>query len=256
MKNSLQIFTTQEFGQVRTVKIDDKLYFVGTDIAKALEYNEPHKAVKAHCRDGGISYPVTDSLGRQQETKIILEGDVYRLIVKAATQSKNPEIKAKADRFERYIFDEVVPTVLKYGMYATEELMNNPEFMIQVFTRLKEEQEKNKTLTAQIEKDKPLLEFAEQVQVSHNTILIRELAKLASKNGLEIGQNRLYEKLRSWGLILKNSLEPFQEYVKRGYFEVEQQVVEGKPFTDRTTRVTGRGQVYIINRLKRELPCF
>jgi prophage antirepressor-like protein len=120
MTNEIQVFTHELFGSVRMVEIDGKAYAVANDVAKALEYREPHKAISAHCR-GGISYPVIDSLGRTQETKVILPGDLCRLIVKAADQSRNPLIAEKAQKFESWIFDDVVPAVLSTGHYETPE---------------------------------------------------------------------------------------------------------------------------------------
>ena len=114
--SKLQIFNNPEFGQVRCVEVDGKPYAVGIDVAGALGYVKPTDAVTAHCR-GSLTYGVIDSLGRTQETKIIPEGDIYRLIVKAADQSKNEDIKARAEKFEKWIFDEVIPAIRKTGIY-------------------------------------------------------------------------------------------------------------------------------------------
>lgn len=115
----LQIFNNENF-QVRMIDIKGKPYAVGIDVAGALGYAEPHKAVSAHC-NGGISYPVTDNLGRVQETKVIPEGDIYRLIVKAADQSRNPEIQTRAERFEKWIFEEVIPSIRATGSYMMQQ---------------------------------------------------------------------------------------------------------------------------------------
>lgn len=115
--DNMQIFNNSEFGQVRMVKIDGKPYAIGIDVAKVLDYARPNEAVSAHCR-GTVNYRIIDSLGREQETKAVPEGDIYRLIIKAADQSRNPEIKAKAEGFERWIFDEVIPSIRKTGSYG------------------------------------------------------------------------------------------------------------------------------------------
>ena len=100
--DKLQIFQNEEFGEIRTVEIEGKPYAVGVDVARALEYSHPSKAIIDHCK--GITKLVIPSGRGTQETNIIPEGDIYRLIVKAADQSKNPVIKEKAERFEKWLF--------------------------------------------------------------------------------------------------------------------------------------------------------
>jgi phage antirepressor YoqD-like protein len=119
MNNLPQIFNHPEFGQIRIVDIEGKPYGVGNDVARALGYSRPYEAVSAHCK-GAISYRVLTN-GGEQDVKVIPEGDIYRLIVKAADQSKNQEIRAKAERFEQWIFDEILPTIRKTGGYVASE---------------------------------------------------------------------------------------------------------------------------------------
>jgi len=116
----LSVFENVELGEIRTVLIDEAIYFVGNDVANVLEYARPREAISAHCK-GAVSYSIPTNGGRQ-ETKIIPEGDLYRLIFKAADQSKNLNIKEKAEKFERWIFDEVLPTIRKHGAYITEDV--------------------------------------------------------------------------------------------------------------------------------------
>lgn len=211
-----------------------------------LEYSNPSKAVIQHCK--GITKLGIPSEGGMQETNVIPEGDIYRLIVKAADQSKNPNIRAKAERFERWIFDEVLPTIRNHGTYMTDEViekvLTDPDTIIKLATQLKEE--KAKRLEAE--------RLTNQIAVSKNSLLVREVAKIASKRGIVIGEKRLWNKLREWGLIFKDSTEPKQEYVDRGYFEVVEGTTETHKgtFTYRTTKVTGKGQIYIIKRLLEE----
>lgn len=251
MKN-LQIFNNPDFGQVRCVEVNGKPYVVGRDIAEMLEYAEPHKAISAHCK-GGISYPILTN-GGMQETKIIPEGDIYRLIVKAADQSKNPEIKVKAEKIEKWIFDEVLPSIRKHGMYAKDELLDNPDLLIDVITKLKQEREEKKLLADKLEQQKPLVMFAETCIASNDSILVRELAKLASKNGVIIGEKRLYKRLREWGLILGRKNEPSQKAMDAGWFEVKKGTYS-TPYGSEayaTSLVTPKGQIYIIERLRKE----
>lgn len=106
--NELQIFQSEEFGQVRMVDVDGKTYFVANDVAKALGYSNPSKATNDHCKNA-IKEWGNDSLGRPAEFKVIPEGDVYRLIIKSQLPS--------ADKFERWIFDEVIPSIRQTGGY-------------------------------------------------------------------------------------------------------------------------------------------
>jgi prophage antirepressor-like protein len=115
----LQVFSNHEFGQIRMVEIDGKMHAVGNDVAKSLGYARPYEAVTAHCK-GAVTYRVLTE-GGEQEVKVIPEGDIYRLIVKAADQSRNIEIKEKAERFERWIFDDVIPAIRKTGAYAVDQ---------------------------------------------------------------------------------------------------------------------------------------
>lgn len=146
--NQIEIFKNPEFGEIRTVEVDGKPYFVGSDIAKALGYAIPSKAVNTHCK--GVSKMEVPSNGGKQETLIIPEGDVYRLISHSKLQS--------AEKFESWVFDEVLPTIRKHGMYATNELLDNPDLLIQVATALKEEREKNQFLINQTEQQSKVIE--------------------------------------------------------------------------------------------------
>lgn len=234
----LQIFENEKFGKVRVIEIEGKPHFVGIDVAKALGYKDPNSAISRHCR-GSVKHPVPTSSG-EQRMNVITEGDIYRL----AAKSELPG----AEKFESWVFDEVVPAVRKHGGYLTqqkvEEVLLNPDTIIHLATQLKEERAKR----VQSEK------FINRIATSENSILVRELAKVASKEGFVIGERRLWDKLREWGLIFKRTTEPKQEYVDRGYFEVVEGARESSSgtFTYRTTKVTGKGQIYIIKRLLKE----
>ena len=137
MNNKLQIFENKQFGQVRTIDEDGKILFCAKDVAAALGYTNPSKAINDHCK-GIVERRTNDSLGRQQNMKFIPEGDIYRL----AAKSELPG----ADKFESWIFDEVLPSIRKHGAYMTPETLEaailNPDTMIQLCTALKEEQDK------------------------------------------------------------------------------------------------------------------
>ncbi len=119
--NNLKIFNNKEFGEIRTVEVNGKFYAVGVDVARALDYANPSKAVTDHCKGDFLSWEVSDSTGKMQKTRLIPEGDIYRLTIKASEQSQNKGIKEKASKFEKWIFDEVLPSIRKTGRYEMED---------------------------------------------------------------------------------------------------------------------------------------
>lgn len=255
--NDIQIFNNSEFGQIRTLDENGSPLFCGKDIATALGYENATKAVRDHCRmDGGPKrYPIVDALGRTQEAVFISEGDVYRLIV----HSKLPT----AERFERWVFDDVLPTLRKHGAYLTtetmEKVMNDPDAWIKVLTALKDERHQKEQLQLKAEADKPKVVFADAVSVSDGTILIGELAKILKGNGIDIGQNRLFEKLRRDGFLIKRNGSdynaPTQMAMELGLFKVKETAIthsDGHVTISKTTKVTGKGQQYFINRFLRD----
>ncbi|MGX4598936.1 phage antirepressor [Faecalimicrobium sp. JNUCC 81] len=248
-------FRNFEFGEIRALEINNELYVIATDIAKSLGYANPHKAIKDHCKKVKKIW-TNDSLGRRQEVNVIPEGDIYRLISK----SKLPN----SERFEGWVFDEVLPQIRQTGGYIpiTQEddektimakaLMISKRTIEQKDALLAQREQQVQQLTYEVEsKDR----YLNQIAQSQNTILVRELAKVISRDQLIIGERRLWEKLRSWGLILKGKTEPSQRAVERGLFEVSESISRGSKgtFTHRTTRVTGKGQDYIIKRLLDEI---
>lgn len=243
--NELQIFENSEFGAVRTVDVNGKTYFMASDVAKALGYARPNDAVSAHCR-ATVKYSTPIS-GKLQEVNFIPEGDIYRLVVKSQLPS--------AERFECWIFDEVLPSIRKHGVYAVDELLNDPELAIKAFTALKEERAKNKALQEDVARMRPKEIFADAVATSHTSILIGDLAKLIKQNGVEIGQKRLFKWLRDNGYLIKrNGADwnmPTQRAMEMELFEVKETTTnnpDGSVRINRTTKVTGKGQQYFINK--------
>lgn len=181
---------------------------------------------------------------------VVNEYGLYNLVL----TSNLPEAK----QFKRWITHEVIPSIRKHGAYMTpekiEEVLLNPDTLIKLATNLKEEQQKRIAAEKQIEQQKPLVNFAETCMASDKSLLVREVAKMISKQGILMGERRLFQKLRDWKLIFPNKNEPYQEYIDRGYFEISQGVKETSKgsFTWLTMRVTPKGQMYIINRLKKE----
>ena len=252
--SEIKIFENEEFGQVRTIEESDKILFCGSDIAKALGYTNPQKAIKDHCRCiTNRSVPHPQSINKTIDMLFITEGDIYRLVVK----SKLPS----AEKFESWVFDEVIPSIRKHGAYMTPETLQaailNPDTMIQLCQALKEEQEKRKALEVKVEEDKPKVQFAEAVDSSPSSILVGTLAKLITQNGVKIGQNKLYEWMRQNGYLISQGSrhnEPTQKAMELGLFEVREQVYDrnGVNFVSKTTMVTGKGQQYFINKFLHE----
>lgn len=247
--NELQVFSSEEFGEVRTIEIDNKPYFMASDVAKALGYSNPQKAIRDHCK--GVNEMDTPTNGGVQKCKFIPEGDIYRLI----THSKLPS----AEKFETWVFDEVLPSIRKNGGYiAGQENLSDEELLSKALlvaqSKIAERDHIIEETNARLEKLKPKAIFADAVASSHTSILVGDLAKLISQNGYEIGQKRLFDWLRDNGYLMKVGSSrnmPTQRYVEQGLFEIKESTVnnpDGSVRINRTTKVTGKGQVYFVNK--------
>lgn len=242
----IQIFKNEQFGEVRTSDENGVTLFCAADVARGLGYKDTVNAVKQHCR-GVVKRHLTDSLGRTQEASFIPEGDVYRLIV----HSKLPS----AERFERWVFDEVIPTIRRHGAYATEttieSIIADPESGIKLLQALKAEQERRKEAEAIAEAQRPKALFADAVAASDNSILVGELAKILRQNGVETGQNRLFRWMRDNGYIMRYTNVPTQYSMERGLMEVKERAInnpDGSVRITQTIKVTGKGQAYFVNK--------
>ncbi|HER2288310.1 TPA: phage antirepressor KilAC domain-containing protein [Streptococcus pyogenes] len=234
--------------EVRTVTIDDEPYFVGKDVAEILGYAKARNAIASHVDDEDKKdAPIQGTLGGTQTMTIINESGLYSLIL----SSKLPQAK----EFKRWVTSEVLPTIRKHGMYATDELLDNPDFAIATLQKLKEEREAKKLLEAQIEADRPKVLFADAVSASHTSILVGELAKLLKQNGVNIGATRLFTWLRKHGYHIKRNGRdwnmPTQKSVELGLIRVKETSIthsDGHITVSKTPLVTGKGQQYFINK--------
>jgi len=249
MGNELKIFENEMFGTVRTIKKNDKVLFCGSDMAKALDYTNPRKAILDHCRCvTKCDIPHPQSKDKTIEMSFIPESDVYRLIV----QSKLPS----ADKFERWIFDDVLPTIRQTGGYvANEDLFINtylPYADENTKTLFKLNLQTITQLNNIIAKQKPLVDFAETVSSTKDIIDMNKMAKLLNDENIPIGRNKLFEWLRTNKILMKNNT-PYQRYIDGGYFKIKESTKEtaygSKIFV--TTYVTGKGQIYIIEKLRK-----
>lgn len=251
--NELQNFTF-DGSTVRTIMINSEPYFVGKDVAQVLGYSNTRKALIDHVDsdDKTDGVPIRDSIGREQRPTLINESGIYSLII----GSKLPTAK----RFKRWVTSEVLPAIRKHGAYAVDELLDDPDLAIKAFTALKEEREKRKALEAQNAVMIPKAVFADAVTTSDSCILIGDLAKLLRQNGVEIGQKRLFEWLRNHGFLIKRRgsdwNSPTQRAMEMGLFEIKETAIthsDGHVTISKTTKVTGKGQVYFVNRFLGEV---
>lgn len=239
----VKIFDNEEFGSIRTTEKDGNVLFCGKDVAKALGYARPTKAVKDHCK--GVLKQEVLTNGGIQKMNFIREGDLYRLIA----NSKLP----KAVTFERWIFDKVIPSIRKNGGYiANQENLTNEQILangILVAENIIKNQNKK------IETMKPKALFADAVANSNNTVLVRELAKIIKQNGTDIGEERLFKWLRENGYLIRRRGSdynmPTQKSMELGLFKINETVISsgnGNARVSKTPKVTGKGKIYFVNK--------
>ena len=250
----IQIFENAEFGKIRTTVIDGEPWFVGNDVATALGYSNPQKAIRDHVdeedrtkdMESRFATPsIKDSLGREQYPVYINESGVYALVF----GSKLPTARA----FKRWVTHEVLPAIRKTGSYhaSGSYMIDDPIERARAWIR---EQEERKQLAAANAAMQPKALFADAVSASETSILIGGLAKLIKQNGVDIGQKRLFDWLREHSFLIKNGTDknmPTQRAMERGLFEVKEgSFVDGNGVNriTRTTKVTGKGQIYFVNR--------
>lgn len=177
----------------------------------------------------------------------IPENIFYRLAMKAKNET--------AEKFQAKVADEIIPSIRKHGAYMTEETLEkaltSPDFLIELATKLKEEKEKSKRLEEENARMKPKAVFSDAVSASDTSILIRDLAKMIKQNGVPMGEKRLYKWLRDKGYICKNTTTPTQKAMELGLFETVVRTVnrgDRLPIETITTKVTGKGQIYFVNK--------
>lgn len=238
----IQVFNNEQFGALRTYDEDGQILFCGKDVAASLGYKDTTNAMKRHCRGVAKRHPIQDSLGRIQEAVFITEPDLYRLI----THSKLPT----AEKFERWVFEEVLPAIRRTGGYMVAKEDETPEqIMARAVLVAQDTIERQKR---QIDELKPKALFADAVAASDGTCLVGELAKMLKQNGVNIGQNRLFSWLRENGYLGKtgsNRNVPTQRSMEQGLFRIKETAVthsDGHVTINRTPKVTGKGQRYFI----------
>lgn len=252
--NEVQIFNFEN-KQVRAIEIEGEPWFVGRDVASILGYSNPSKAVSIHVddEDKKILSSQNGNLENIPNRGLLTvnESGLYSLIL----SSKLPS----ARKFKRWVTSEVLPTIRKHGAYLTdqkiEEVLDNPDTIIKLATKLKEERAKSAALAADNEEMRPKALFADSVSSSSSTISVGDLAKILKQNGINIGSIRLFAWLRDNGYLIKRQgsdyNSPTQYSMERGWFEVKETTVnypDGRTLVKKTPKVTGKGQQYFVNR--------
>ena len=245
--NALKIYENAEFGQIRTVEINGEPWFIAKDITQSLGFGNPRQAISSHVDEEDKGVTIMDTLGGPQEMTIINESGMYSLILGSRIES--------AKRFKHWITSEVIPSIRKTGSY------NLPQTYADALRELANKAEEaerlalvNKKLEEQNLRRRPKEIFADAVATSKTSILVGELAKLITQNGVQIGQNRMFKWLRENGYLISNGAScnmPMQRYVEQGLFEIKEssiQNADGSVRITRTTKVTGKGQQYFINK--------
>ncbi len=251
MDNNIKVFNYQGINEVRVIEGQDgDPWFVAKDVCDVLEISKYRDAITKLDDDERCPVKV-DTLQGEQMMTAISESGLYTLIMR----SNKPEAK----QFRKWVTAVVLPSIRKTGMYATpetaEKILNDPDVMIEILKAYKAEREKVAALTTQVEENRPKVVFAEAVDTSKDSILVGQLAKILRQNGIEVGQNRLFEWLRNNGFLMSCRGErwnmPRQEYIEMGLFEIKKSVVnnpDGSTKVNHTPKITGKGQIYFINK--------
>jgi anti-repressor protein len=252
---AIKIFENDRFGEVRVAGTSENPLFCLADVCKILGLRVD--AVQSRLTDAPIRIGVTDSIGREQQMNFVNEKNLYRVIMRSD--------KPQAEPFQDWVCGEVLPSIRKHGAYMTndtlEKALTSPDFLIQLATNLKEEQQKRITAEQkvevaerQIKQDAPKVLFANAVETSQRSCLIAELAKILQQNGVNIGQNRLFAWMRENGYLGQKGEyynQPTQKAMSQGLFELKKTTItkpDGTILVTTTTKVSGKGQVYFVSK--------
>ena len=254
--NEMKVFTSSEFGTVRTVTIEGEPWFVGKDVAEILGYSNPRKAIIDHVDSDDKTDGVTirDSIGRDQKPMCINESGLYSLILGSKLES--------AKRFKHWVTYEVLPSIRKHSAYLTpekvEEFLLNPDTIIRLATDLKNEREARIAAETKIREQAPKVGFAEAVEKTKENIHVAEMARALSKKGFVISQNRLFSILRDRKILMSGRYPgernlPYQKYIDDGYFVVQENCFynrySGEEELSYTPLITPRGQIWVANNI-------
>lgn len=244
--NNLQIFNNSEFGQIRMVEIEGKQFAVASDVAKSLGYKDSINAIKHHCRWVAKHHiPHPQNPDKFLAVNVIPEGDIYRLV----SGSELPS----AEKFERWVFDEILPAIRKTGTYSLSPQI--PQTLSAALRLAADQAETIEHQSKQLNEQKPKVVFAESVECSKGSILVKGLSVILKQNGLDIGQNRLFERLRNEGYLCRqrgyNFNKPTQKALDLKVMQEKTTTInrpDREPIITNTPLITGKGQVYFVNK--------
>lgn len=249
MEGKVRIFSSERFGDIRTAGTSNEPLFCLADVCRVLEL-QPGRT-KQRLNEKGITSIKTLTNGGNQDLVYINEQNLYKVIMRSD--------KPQAEPFQDWVCGEVLPSIRKTGGYiaakaeeSDEDIMARALLVAQ--ETLKRRDERIKALETEREQDKPKVAFANAIEASKSSCLIGELAKILTQNGYTIGQNRLFEWMRANGYLGTKGERyniPNQQYVEQGLFEIKKGVRSGNDgvmHTTITTKVTGKGQSYFINK--------
>lgn len=250
--NNLQIFDSPDFGQIRTIQQNGEPWFVGKDVADILGYQNGSRDVNRHVDEDDRQNYQNGTFESNRGLTIINESGLYSLIL----SSKMP----KAKEFKRWVTSEVIPAIRKTGGYiAGSESMTDAEIMAKAVlvaqSTIQQRDQRIKELESDVAAAKPKVLFADAVSASDSTILIGDLAKILKQNGHPIGQKRLFNWMREQGYLIKRAgadyNSPTQRAMEMGLFKIKETAIshsDGHVSVSKTTKVTGKGQQYFINK--------
>ena len=248
MSNDIQVFNFEQ-RSVRVVMQDGEPWWVAKDVSDTLGFRDTWTATQ-HLDSDEKGTSKISTPGGEQTMTVISESGLYTLIMRSS--------KPEAKRFRKWVTSEVLPSIRKHGVYATDtkidEFLSDPDNWIKTLQALKAERVKRQELEAKVEQDAPKVLFADSVAASQTSILVGDLAKLIKQNGIDIGQNKLFEFLRNEGWLMSRRGEsynmPTQRAMERGFFEIKERTInnsDGSIRVTKTPKVTGQGQVYFVN---------
>ena len=246
--NELRIFENPQFGKVRTSGTTDNPLFCLADVCNALGLQQGH--VRERLDKGVVSTEPLITAGGVQNANFVNEDGLYDVIL----DSRKPEAKA----FRKWVTNEVLPSIRKHGAYMTDNIiertLTDPDYLIQLATALKDERQNRIEAEQSVKAAQPAITFTKAVSGSVSSCLIGELAKLINQNGTPMGEKRLFLWMRDNGYLGTKGERyniPNQKYVDMGLFELKKGVRSGSNgvlHTTITTKVTGKGQVYFVNK--------
>lgn len=246
--SNIQLFNSPEFGQIRTITDNDGIYFVGKDVAEILGYANTRDALNSHVDEEDKQVLTSQNTTLEnipnRGLTVINESGLYSLVL----SSKLPSAK----RFKRWVTSEVLPALRRQGGYMLTGANETPEQIMARALKIADEALKRKD--ALIEEMKPKAMFADAVGASDNTCLVGELAKMLRQNGVDIGANRLFKRLRNEGFLGKygsNYNVPTQRSMELGLFRIKESTIQhpdGHITLQRTPKCTGKGQCYFMKR--------